>query len=559
MSNIRTTRTWLAEQSSEDREHILGDAPRLWLKGGQFNKPCRLLTDFDFIEAKINHPKFGVQVLIEDYDLIDDTELLNHLEYSVQTVKTLKLIQGALRLSAHILIQDPKQLAGQLLGRLLSFNQPEIQTCLQQAKQWEGTPWLRPLEQFPAPGRHKGVTMNTPPSQTSINSASYPTEFQQVILEKSQNFIGREFIFTAISDFLHCHKCGYFTIVGVPGSGKSAILAKYVTENPDVVYYNAQVEGKNRAEEFLTDVCQQIIETRRQMLQVEKPAHSAGENFTSLQDLPDNAREGSWFLSFLLQKISDRLEQHQRLIIAIDALDAIHRSSQPLGTNLFYLSRYLPDGVYFILTRRPFLREQSGLLIETPSRILDLSEYPQENQEDVQAYIRRNLTLLFHNRKCRDFAGKVSTSHNINEEEFIARLITKSENNFMYLHHILNAMFQGSRYVNAVNLFSEPFQVDRIPSGLEAYYQQHWQNIKGGGLSNIAVKVLRVLTSAENGGKMSAKAIAQILDEDEYDVEELVENWFDFLQQQRVGRETCYSLYHSDFRVWLAEQISILS
>jgi len=157
--------------------------------------------------------------------------------------------------------------------------------------------------------------MNTSPSQTSINCASYSREFQQVILEKSQNFVDRPFVFTAISDFLHLYKRGYFTIVGVPGSGKSAILAKYVTENSDVVYYNAQVEGKNCVEEFLRDVCQEIIETRP---------------ITSLHPIPDNATEGSWFLSLLLQKISDRLEPHQRLIIAIDALDAIDRNSQPL-------------------------------------------------------------------------------------------------------------------------------------------------------------------------------------------------------------------------------------
>jgi signal recognition particle GTPase len=87
--------------------------------------------------------------------------------------------------------------------------------------------------------------MNTPPSQTPTNSASYPTQFQQVILEKSQNFSDRPFIFTAITDFLHRHKRGYFTIVGVPGSGKSAILAKYARENSDVVYLNVGVWGSN--------------------------------------------------------------------------------------------------------------------------------------------------------------------------------------------------------------------------------------------------------------------------------------------------------------------------
>ncbi|MEI2582924.1 ATP-binding protein [Scytonema sp. PRP1] len=377
--------------------------------------------------------------------------------------------------------------------------------------------------------------MNTPPSQTPINSASYPTQFQQVILEKSQNFIDRPFIFTAISDFLHRHKRGYFTIVGVPGSGKSAILGKYVTQNSNVVYYNAQVEGKNRTSEFLTTVCTNLVET----LYV-----TSLQDETSLHPIPDNATEGSWFLSLLLQKISDRLEPHQRLIIAIDALDAIDRTVQPPGTNLFYLPRYLPDGVYFILTRRPFKREKSGLLIEVPSQVLDLSEYPEQNREDVQAYIRQYLTPS-PSRQAERGVESGDSSH-IREEELIARLTTESENNFMYLHHILNAIAEG--------FYSEPYQFDRIPPGLVAYYQQHWQKIKGEGLSDVALKVLGVLTSGETAG-MSAKAITQIIDEDEYDVAEILEHWLEFLQQG-VGKETTYSLYHSHFRVWLGKKIS---
>jgi hypothetical protein len=320
--------------------------------------------------------------------------------------------------------------------------------------------------------------MKTPRSQIAINSACYPTEFQQVILEKSQNFSDREFIFTAINEFLHHHNRGYFTIVGVPGSGKSAILAKYVTENSNVVYYNAQVEGKNRAEEFLKDVCTQLIEWLHSASTPPQPSPQARreEDFPPFTGgvrgvLPDNATEGSWFLSLLLQKISDKLEPPQRLIIAIDALDAIDRNTQPTGTNLFYLPRYLPNGIYFILTRRPFKREKSGLLIEVPSQILDLSEYSEQNWDDVPSFI------------------------------------------------------------------------------------QHWQKMKQEGLSDVALKVLRVLTSASKGG-MSASAIAQIIDEDEYEVEEVLENWLEFLVQQRIDTKTNYSFYHANFRNWLAARLS---
>jgi WD40 repeat protein len=61
--------------------------------------------------------------------------------------ESLRLIQSALRLSENILLddQDGSQLVEQLLGRLLRFETPEIQTLLDQVKQWHGAPWLPPL------------------------------------------------------------------------------------------------------------------------------------------------------------------------------------------------------------------------------------------------------------------------------------------------------------------------------------------------------------------------------------------------------------------------------
>ena len=89
----------------------------------KLEKYYRLLTNFDFMAAKVQHPDFGVQGLIEDYDLVGGNN---------EKVRTLKLIQGALRLSAHILVKDAKQLAGQLSARLQSFDVPEIKSLLQQ-------------------------------------------------------------------------------------------------------------------------------------------------------------------------------------------------------------------------------------------------------------------------------------------------------------------------------------------------------------------------------------------------------------------------------------------
>ena len=326
--------------------------------------------------------------------------------------------------------------------------------------------------------------MNSPPRPPTVtNTRGHPPEFQQLIRQKSENFVGHKFVFAAINEFFH--KCdsealppradrGYFTIVGTPGSGKSAILAKYVTENPHVAYYNAQVEGKNRADQFLTTICNQLID------------HYPHVGAQYVVPLPDNATEGSWFLSLLLQKISDNLEADRRLIIAIDALDVIDHNSQPSGSNLFYLPRYLPERVYFLLTRRPFLRERSRLLIEAPSQILDLGDYPEPDRDDVQGYIQQCLTPLTSSLKLRLAKGgtgmkephsRISpplkrgaggdlkswlTTHHLTEEEFRQKLKAQSENNFMYLSQILPAIAEG--------FYSKPLQFEPLPPGLEAYY-----------------------------------------------------------------------------------------
>ncbi|MFM6221753.1 MAG: hypothetical protein ACKPDM_15610, partial [Dolichospermum sp.] len=72
MSNFRS---WFNDQSEEVKEQFLGEYPQLLLGGKQYTELCKLLSNYYFIEAKINHPLFGVQALIEDYDLLDDSKI----------------------------------------------------------------------------------------------------------------------------------------------------------------------------------------------------------------------------------------------------------------------------------------------------------------------------------------------------------------------------------------------------------------------------------------------------------------------------------------------------
>ncbi|MDB9303107.1 ATP-binding protein [Nodularia spumigena CS-591/12] len=322
----------------------------------------------------------------------------------------------------------------------------------------------------------------------------------------NQNFVGRGFVFTAINNFLHRYPKGYLTIVGVPGSGKSAILAQLVRQNPDIIYYNAQIPGKNRVEEFFKDVCPQLSLWLRREIEVV------------------NANEGSWLFSNLLQQVSERLSPENQLIIIIDGLDRVDINSQGVGTNLFYLPRYLPNQVYFIFARRPYQRSHSGLLIEAPSQVLDLADFQEENREDV-----------------REFLPRKRTTETQSYQRNIIELIKKNEDNFMYVQQILTAFTEG---------FYDEHDVNEVPPGLQVYYQELWDKMQGDGLSDVAVNVLVVLTAGEMQ-PLSMLDISKVINEDVFDVMEVLEGWLEFLQVISTGKEVKYQLYHYGFRKWL--------
>lgn len=351
-------------------------------------------------------------------------------------------------------------------------------------------------------------------TQNTINIPRYPPEFQQIITAKNHNFVGREFVFSAINNFLNQSDRGYFTIIGEPGIGKSAILAHYVSQNPGFVYYNVEIAGKNRVEEFLTTIYTQLIEIAQN-----QGSKNFADNFT------DYTTEDSGFLSFLLQQISDRLHP-QRLIITIDGCDRIDINNQPRGSNIFYLPRYLPEKVYFILTRRPFLTEKSGLLIETPAQSLDLSAYPQQNRADIQEYIKSYL-----NESCH-FERSVSEEKNPGDVSLNMTQGFDDETNFMYVKETLAAINE-----------------DIYPPNLQLYYQNHLEkmNLAISKQQSMALQVLNILVQQS----ISIEAISERLDADEYEIKVILDKWREFLHLKSIAGEIHYSFYHASFRDWL--------
>jgi WD40 repeat protein len=101
--------------------------PAHMFEAGETEALRRLLFDFVWLQAKLEAT--DVNHLIADYVFLPNDA---HL----------RLIQSAIRLTAHFLAQDKAQLWTQLYGRMIVHRGPDIQRML---AEWPSTPWLRTL------------------------------------------------------------------------------------------------------------------------------------------------------------------------------------------------------------------------------------------------------------------------------------------------------------------------------------------------------------------------------------------------------------------------------
>jgi WD40 repeat protein len=171
----------LQSEDTEDYDYALKHLPSHMVKAARFEQLHQWLTDFDFIAAKISHPELQSQDLIEDYDRAFEPKV----SICGEKESTLKLIQGAIRLSAHVMDKDKTQLAEQLLGRLMSFKAPEIQALLAQSKQKQ-KPWLRPLTPSLMPPGGRLLRTLTKHSD-SVQAVAITPDGKQVVSASSDN------------------------------------------------------------------------------------------------------------------------------------------------------------------------------------------------------------------------------------------------------------------------------------------------------------------------------------------------------------------------------------
>lgn len=336
------------------------------------------------------------------------------------------------------------------------------------------------------------------------------------VRELTEHFVGRENVFSAVDAFLDSHDRGLFTVVGDPGEGKSAICAEFSRRTGCVVHFNLRAEGANHAMGCVANVRAQLA--ARLGLTVAGP--------------PGDSAELAAYWTRLLEQAA---QAGGRVVIAIDALDEVDLSDHPDGANVLFLPHSLPRGAFFLLTRR---RTAVPLVSRAPRRTFDLREHRAESRADVAEYLRRAVPRL-------GLAPWVRAQKGLDERGFVETLVDKSQCNFMYLHYVLPEIASGA--YRAV-------EVTELPEGLQGYYEDHWRRM---GMQTHPLprkKIHIVYVMARLSRPVSRTFLADVLREDPMDVQEVIDEWEQFLHTGRAYGKPVYSIYHASFLDFLHDK-----
>ncbi|MDB9503668.1 hypothetical protein PN441_11355 [Spirulina major CS-329] len=348
-----------------------------------------------------------------------------------------------------------------------------------------------------------------------------PQHCDAIIEEKTRDFVGRGFVFEAIRDFLRNRPKGYFVLEADPGVGKSAIMARLVQlfKGGCLVHFNTQGTGIVKPEQFLENICTQLIESYH----LDYPR------------LPERATEDGNVLIRLLTDAAQKLMPGKKLVVVVDALNEVDASQQIRGSNLLYLPDVLPDQVYFVMSKRP---QSLKLPLSGHLHVFDLMQYPAESVVDARRYAEQrygNSALIQAWVAARQFTPA----------QFLTDLVARSENNFMYLRYVLNDIEEG--------LYASE-SLESVSRGLRRYYQKHWDlmGMLADPLPIDKIRTIYVLALVREA--VSLSLLAELTELAEHQLRPILRQWEQFLRLQLVGEDRRYTIYHAVFRDFLRKE-----
>ena len=359
---------------------------------------------------------------------------------------------------------------------------------------------------------------------------SFLIDQTHLVADASRGFVGRESVLEQVKAFIWGDEDGYCFILAKPGVGKTALLAHLVADHPDFArHFNVRSEAVDTAEQFLNNVCAQLIGAYR----------------LDPGLFPRSGSANTDLLRRLLEQSAAKA-RGDNVVVVIDALDEAMTEARLPGMNLLTLPRSLPEGCRFIVTVRDGTEGWEPTLdAGCAARHLYISASSGENMEDARAYVRSRLASPGIVRYLR--------SQNLTGEEFTEEVVARSEGYFVYLRHVLDQYDAGGDLASR--------ELADLPTGLEPYYediyermradtpQRQWEKVRLPVLIQLAIAE-QPLTLDELTAGAAQRTAAPVIS--------AIGQWRQFLVETsawRNGRQVkAYRLFHESFRKFLKER-----